>query len=79
VARRITDANFNFLLEKTQKEQAGLKAKVEKGRKHLADEIRLAKFLSKLILILSPYRKWSRLQADRSPVPGDALKTPYIS
>ena len=30
------------VLEKTQKEQAELKAKVEKGRKHLANEIRLA-------------------------------------
>ena len=30
------------VLEKTQKEQAELKAKVEEGRKRLADEIRLA-------------------------------------
>ena len=118
VAGRITEANFNLLLEKTQKEQAELKAKVEKGRKHLADEIRLAvdarqwvesiqeykditeldasilnrlikeivvhetidsdKTRSKFILISNPYRKWSRSQADRSPAPGDSLKTPYI-
>ena len=42
VAERITDVNFNLLLSKTQKEQAELRAKVEDGRKRLADEIRLA-------------------------------------
>ena len=42
VAGRISEANFNLLMEKTQKEQAELKAKVEEGRKKLADEIRLA-------------------------------------
>ena len=42
VAGRISEANFNLLMEKTQAEQAELKAKVEEGRKKLADEIRLA-------------------------------------
>ena len=42
VAGRISEANFNLLMEKTQKEQAELKAKVTEGRKKLADEIRLA-------------------------------------
>ena len=42
VAGRISEANFNLMLDKTQKEQAELKAKVEQGRKKLADEIRLA-------------------------------------
>ena len=42
VAGRISEANFNLLMEKTQKEQAELKARVEEGRKKLADEIRLA-------------------------------------
>ena len=41
VAGRISEANFNLLMEKTQKEQAELKARVEEGRKKLADEIRL--------------------------------------
>ena len=42
VAGRISEANFNLLMEKTQAEQAELKAKVTEGRKKLADEIRLA-------------------------------------
>ena len=42
VAGRISEANFNLMLDKTQKEQAELNAKVEQGRKKLADEIRLA-------------------------------------
>jgi len=42
VAGRISEANFNLMLDKTQKEQAELKERVEKGRRKLADEIRLA-------------------------------------
>ena len=42
VPGRISEANLNLLIEKTQKEQAELKARVEEGRKKLADEIRLA-------------------------------------
>ena len=42
VAGRISEANFNLLMEKTQAEQTELKAKVEEGRKKLADDIRLA-------------------------------------
>lgn len=38
VAGRISEANFNLMLSKTQKEQAELKARVEDGRKKLADE-----------------------------------------
>ena len=33
VAGRISEANFNLMLDKTQKEQAELKARVEEGRK----------------------------------------------
>lgn len=42
VAGRINEANFNLMINKTQKEQAELKERVEKGRKKLADEIQLA-------------------------------------
>ncbi len=42
VAGRISEENFNLLLEKTQKEQAELKARVEESRRRLEDEIRLA-------------------------------------
>ena len=42
VAGRISEANFNLMLDKTQKEQAELKERVEQGRRKLADEIRLA-------------------------------------
>ena len=46
VAGRISEANFNLMLDKTQKEQAELKERVEQGRRKLADEIRLAVDLS---------------------------------
>ena len=41
-AGRISEANFNLLLDKTQKEQAELQERVEQGRRKLADDIRLA-------------------------------------
>ncbi len=41
IAGRINDQNFNLMLEKTQKEQEELKAKVSEGRKRLADETQL--------------------------------------
>ena len=63
VAGRITDANFNLLLEKTQKEQAELKAKVEKGRKHLADEIRLAVDVRQWVESIQEYRDITDLDA----------------
>ena len=63
VAGRITDANFNLLLEKTQKEQAELKAKVEKGRKHLADEIRLAVDARQWVESIQEYRDITELDA----------------
>ena len=37
-----SEANFNLMLDKTQKEQAELKERVEQGRRKLADESRLA-------------------------------------
>ena len=42
IAGRISEQNFNTMLEKTQTEQAELKAKVSEGRKRLSDEVQLA-------------------------------------
>ncbi len=63
VAGRITEENFNLLLEKTQKEQAELKAKVEKGRKHLANEIRLAVDARQWVESIQEYRDITELDA----------------
>ncbi len=63
VAGRITEANFNLLLEKTQKEQAELKAKVEEGRKRLADEIRLAVDARQWVESIQEYRDITELDA----------------
>lgn len=63
VAGRITEANFNLLLEKTQNEQAELRAKVEVGRKRLADEIRLAVDARQWIESIQEYRDITELDA----------------
>ena len=42
IAGRISEQNFNTMLEKTQTEQTELKAKVSEGRKRLSDEAQLA-------------------------------------
>ena len=63
VAGRITDANFNLLLSKTQKEQAELRAKVEEGRKRLADEIRLAVDARQWVESIQEYRDITELDA----------------
>ncbi len=42
VAGRISEANFNRMLKKTQDEQAELKKRVEDGRSRLADEFRMS-------------------------------------
>ena len=49
VAARISEANFNLMLDKTQTEQAQLKERITEGRKKLADELQLA----------SDARQWS--------------------
>ena len=49
VAGRISEANFNLMLDKTQTEQAQLKERITEGRKKLADELQLA----------SDARQWS--------------------
>ena len=63
VAGRITEANFNLLLEKTQNEQAQLRAKVEDGRKRLADEIRLAVDARQWVESIQEYRDITELDA----------------
>ena len=63
VAGRITEENFNLLLEKTQKEQAELKAKVEEGRKRLADEIRLAVDARQWVESIQEYKDITELDA----------------
>lgn len=63
VAGRITEANFNLLLEKTQKEQAELRAKVTEGRKRLADEIRLAVDARQWVESIQEYRDITELDA----------------
>ena len=49
------------VLEKTQKEQAELKAKVEEGRKRLADEIRLAVDARQWVESIQEYRDINEL------------------
>ncbi len=51
------------VLEKTQKEQAELKAKVEEGRKRLADEIRLAVDARQWVESIQEYRDINELDA----------------
>ncbi|XBX05515.1 recombinase family protein [Enterocloster clostridioformis] len=63
VAGRITEANFNLLLEKTQNEQAQLRAKVEDGRKRLADEIRLAVDARQWVESIQEYQDITELDA----------------
>ena len=63
VAGRITENNFHLLLQKTQDEQAELKAKVEDGRKRLADEIRLAVDARQWVESIQEYRDITELDA----------------
>ena len=46
---RISEANFNLLMEKTQKEQAELKAKVEESRKEL-DAATLNRLIKEIVV-----------------------------
>ena len=63
VAGRISEANFNLMLSKTQKEQAELKARVEDGRKKLADEIRLAVDARQWVEAIQEYANITELDA----------------
>lgn len=63
VAGRISEANFNLMLGKTQKEQAELKARVENGRRKLADEIRLACDARQWVEAIQEYANITELDA----------------
>ena len=63
VAGRISEANFNLLMEKTQKEQAELKARATEGRKKLADEIRLAYDARQWVEAIQEYADITELDA----------------
>jgi len=63
VAGRISEENFNLLLEKTQKEQAELKARVEESRRRLEDEIRLAVDARQWVESIQEYKDITELDA----------------
>ena len=63
VAGRISEANFNLLMEKTQTEQAELKAKIAEGRKKLADEIQLACDARRWVEAIQEYADITELDA----------------
>ena len=63
VAGRISEANFNLMLDKTQKEQAELKERVEQGRRKLADEIRLAVDAKQWVDAIQEYADITELDA----------------
>ena len=63
VAGRISEANFNLMLDKTQKEQAELKERVAQGRKKLADEMRLAMDAKQWVDAIQEYADITELDA----------------
>ena len=63
VAGRISEANFNLLMEKTQKEQAELKEKAAEARKRLDDEARLAVDAREWVESIQEYRDIAELDA----------------
>ena len=63
VAGRISEANFNLMLDKTQKEQAELKERVAQGRKKLADEMRLAMDAKQWVDAIREYADITELDA----------------
>ena len=63
VAGRISEANFNLMLDKTQKEQAELKERVAQGCKKLADEMRLAMDAKQWVDAIQEYADITELDA----------------
>ena len=63
VAGRISEANFNLMLDKTQKEQAELKERVAQGRKKLADEMRLEMDAKQWVDAIQEYADITELDA----------------
>ena len=63
IAGRISEQNFNTMLEKTQTEQAELKAKVSEGRKRLSDEAQLANDAKQWVEAIQEYANITELDA----------------
>lgn len=64
VAGRINEQNFNLMLEKTQKEQEELKAKVSEKKKKLADEIQLVNSARQWTAAIQEYADITELDAE---------------
>lgn len=63
IAGRISEQNFNTMLEKTQTEQTELKAKVSEGRKRLSDEVQLANDAKQWVDAIQEYANITELDA----------------
>ena len=63
MAGRISEANFNLMLEKTQKEQAEVKARVEDARKKLSDEARIESDAKQWVDAIHEYADITELDA----------------
>ena len=63
MAGRISEANFNLMLGKTQAEQAELKARVEDARKKLADEARIESDARQWVDAIQEYADITELDA----------------
>ena len=62
-AGRINEQNFNLMLEKTQKEQEELQAKISEGKKKLADEIQLVNSARQWTAAIQEYADIAELDA----------------
>ena len=63
IAGRISEQNFNTMLEKTQTEQTELKTKVSEGRKRLSDEVQLANDAKQWVEAVQEYANITELDA----------------
>ena len=63
IAGRISEQNFNTMLEKTQTEQTELKEKVSEGRKRLSDEVQLANDAKQWVEAIQEYANITELDA----------------
>ena len=63
VAGRISEQNFNTMLERTQTEQTELKTKVSEGRKRLSDEVQLANDAKQWVEAIQEYANITELDA----------------
>ena len=63
IAGRISEQNFNTMLERTQTEQTELKTKVSEGRKRLSDEVQLANDAKQWVEAIQEYANITELDA----------------